>query len=179
MKNIIIIVFSLVILIYASCKPAYNTSYSVKPIYSSGGNSALTGNEGTVLLEITSSGSKVNEAIERAKIDAIHAVLVKGIPGSNSSRPILKSENQLHENKEYFIDFFGVDDLRKRTYKRKGYGNKYAPYRNFVNDANDGSVIDRKKRGNEIFVTIALSVNYRQLRKKLEDDGIVKKFGIN
>ncbi len=169
-------VFALMVTL-TSCKSttSLTTNYEVK--------SLAQGQEGTVLFKIYSYGKTVEEATERAKMDAIHAVLFKGIPGSNSEKPLIKDMNILTEKGDYFMTFFGVDDLptRTRNNKKIRYGAEGAPYRMYVALSTDGSInpADRTKIGDEYKVGVAVSVMFHQLRAKLESDGIVRKFGLN
>jgi hypothetical protein len=175
MKLNTILLFVLVTSLF-SCKstkitvPVDFTNYEVKALNQ--------GTEGTVLMKVYSYGYTVDNAIQRAKMDAIHAVLFKGIPGSNVSRPLVKKGRAAH--KDYFDTFFGL-------YKVKGGKRKMidpldineifnAPYKQYVQISNDGSVdpSDRLRIGNKYKVGVVISVNLRELREKMQKDHIIR-----
>jgi hypothetical protein len=142
------------------------------------------GVQGTVLMKVYSYDKTVDSAIERAKMNAVQAVLFKGIPGSNVARPMVKEGMDAH--KEYFEEFFGLYKIRKRITKRKqnqdylDFSRVFnAPYKNYVQISNDGTIApgDRVRVGNSYKVGVVVSVNHRELRKKLETDRIIR--GIN
>ena len=153
--------------------PVDFTNYEIKALNQ--------GTEGTVLMKVYSYGYTVDNAIQRAKMDAVHAVLFKGVPGSNVSRPMVKKGRSAH--KDYFDNFFGL-------YKVKGSKRKMidpldineifnAPYKQYVQISNDGSVdpSDRLRIGNKYKVGVVVSVNQRELRKKMETDHIIRSLG--
>ncbi len=141
------------------------------------------GEQGTVMFKVYSYGEDVEEAVERAKMDAVHAVLFKGIPGTNVEDPLVKNPAQAQEeHSDYFKEFFGVELLKKRMRSKGGlrYGKQSADYRLYVERSSDGSISanDRVKVEGGYKVGITVSVNHKQLRKRLEQDGIVKEFGL-
>lgn len=141
------------------------------------------GKKKTVLLKVYSYGESVDEAIERAKMDAVHAVIFKGIPGSNVEDPLVDDPQKAQkEHSEFFKEFFGVELLDKRLREKGGvrYGPKSADYRLYVERSNDGSINpeDRVKVDGGYKVGVAVSVNHASLRKRLEKEGIVKEFGL-
>jgi len=173
MKKLLIIV----IIIMQSCKttqvivPVDFTNYEVKALNQ--------GTQGTVLMKVYSYGYTIDNAIERAKMDAVHAVLFKGVSGSNSSRPIVLEGQEVH--KEYFDDFFGLYKVEKG---RKNLVDPFsidkvfnAPYKMYVQLSNDGSIdpSDRLKVGNKYKVGVVVSVNLTELRGKMENDKIINK----
>ncbi len=135
------------------------------------------GKEGTVILKVYSYGYTVDNAIERAKMDAVHAILFKGIPGSNLARPMVKDGREAH--KEYFDNFFGLYYVKagKRTMIDPLDLSKVfnAPYKLYVQLSNDGSVSasDTFRVGNKYKAGVVVSVNIKELRKKLEKDRII------
>jgi len=165
----------IIILILASCSsqkvvvPVDWTNYEAKAMGQ--------GKEGTIILKVYSYGYTVDNAIERAKMDAIHAVLFKGIPGSNLTHPMVKNGRQTH--KEYFDNFFGLYYVKagKRTMIDPLDLSKVfnAPYKLYVQLSNDGSVSasDTYRVGNKYKAGVVVSVNIRELRKKLETDQVI------
>ncbi len=136
------------------------------------------GVQGTALIKVYSYGYTVDNAIEKAKMDAVHAVLFKGIPGSNIAQPLVKTGYDAH--KAYFDDFFGLYKIKagKRTKIDPFDITKTfnAPYKLYVQLSNDGSIdpADRMKVGRFYKVGVTVLVNVEQLRKKLEKDGIIR-----
>ncbi len=171
--------FLLSIFIVLSCKtvvPVDYTKYEVEALDQ--------GIQGTVLMKVYSYDKSVKNAIERAKMNAVQAVLFKGIPGSNISKPMVKDGRMAHE--EYFNKFFGLYKVNKKLRRRDRNKDAIdfsrlfnAPYRSYVQVSNDGSLApgDRVKVGNSYKVGVEVSVNHAQLRKKLEEDGVIN--GIN
>jgi len=138
------------------------------------------GKQGTILFKIFSYGNTTRQAIDRAKMDALHAVLFKGIPGSNSTRPLVDAAT-LESNKKYFIDFFGgASEINQYSlgYIKIREGSHEGPYRLFVAESGDGSIEDRLKVNNMVKVGVPVTVSLDDLRRKLEADGIIRKFGL-
>ena len=120
-----------------------------------------TGLEGTELFKIYSYCKKEKKCFEIGKMNAVKAVLFKGIPGSGLQRPMISEPGGEDKYKDYFTVFFKE-------------GGKYL---NFVSISNDGSIDynDRMKVGNKLKIGIIVSVQKANLRRELEAAGIVKK----
>ncbi len=141
------------------------------------------GEKGTVMFKVYSYGKSVEDAVQRAKMDAVHAVLFKGIPGSNVEDPLVKDQAEAQKkHTKFFKEFFGVELLDKRVREKGGvrYGPKSADYRLYVERSGDGSISpeDRVKVDGGYKVGVPVSVNHSRLRKRLEKEGIVKEFGL-
>lgn len=122
------------------------------------------GVEGTKLVKVFSYSKKPDVAAEQAKKNAVHAMIFKGYVGNSGSgcpsqKPLANSS--LEDEKAEFFDAFFAD------------GGKYMK---FVTMSGDGQVAaeDRMKVGKEYKVGVVVSVMYDQLRKDLEDAGIIK-----
>lgn len=138
------------------------------------------GKQGTILFKVFSYGNTTRQAIDRAKMDAIHAVLFKGIPGSNSTRPLVDL-SVLEANKQYFVNFFGgANEINQYSlgYIKIIEGSHEGPYRLYVSESGDGTIEDRLKVNNMIKVGVPVVVNLDDLRRRLENDGIIRKFGL-
>jgi len=122
-----------------------------------------TGTEGTVTFKVWCYGKSSDEAILKAKYSAVHAVLFRGIPGSNFESPMIADSKIQDKKKDYFDNFFATN----------------GKYINFVTLSNDGSigVGDRLKVGKQYKVATIVQVNHVQLRKEMENNGIIRKFG--
>jgi hypothetical protein len=115
--------------------------------------------------------------MERAKLDAVHAVLFKGIPGSNLEEPLVDTEGML-KHKEYFNNFFGTDEWLTELEDIKVKKTIGAPYLNYVNLSTDGSVSsnDVVKVGKKYKVGVAVAIAHARLREQLEKDNIIEEF---
>jgi hypothetical protein len=123
------------------------------------------GVDGTKLVKVFSYSKKADVAIEQAKKNAVHGMIFKGYAGNSATRcpsapPLSNNPAVEKEKAEYFESFF--DDG--------------GPYMKFVAVSGDGSIApgDRVKVGKEYKVGIVVSVMYDQLRKELENAGIIK-----
>jgi hypothetical protein len=121
------------------------------------------GVSGTYLIKVWSYSKKPDVAIEQAKKNAVHGIVFRGYAG-NSRLPgqsALVTNPNIEEEKADFFDAFFAD------------GGKYMK---FVSLTNDGAVAaeDRMKVGKEYKVGVLISVRKEDLRKDLENAGIVK-----
>ncbi len=124
-----------------------------------------TGKQGTYLVKVWSYSKKPQLAIEKAKRNAVHGVIFKGFAagkqGCKSQKPLARNSNLESEQSSYFKTFFGE-------------GGKYMK---FVTASNDGAIAagDRLKVSKKMYkIGIVISVNKDELRKTLEQDGIIK-----
>lgn len=95
-------------------------------------------------------------AIVKAKRNALEAVLFKGIPGSNLSKPIV-SQQEREASQSYFNKFLEP-------------GGGYLDYIIFSNFAPAHSI---KLRGG-YQVGLEIGINYSSLQNKLENDKVIK-----
>ena len=123
-----------------------------------------TGDEGTQLMKIWGYGKKPQDAVIQAKLNAVHAVIFKGIfagtPGC-MNRPLVTETNAEEKNQEYFDLFF----------KPNG------EYLNYIAVSGEGVRESIKVDKKTYKVAIFVSVQHASLRKKLENDGIIRKLG--
>lgn len=115
--------------------------------------------QGTVTFKIWSYSKKENIAVNQASKNAIHAILFKGY---GSHAPMV-SPAAAEEHDAFFDEFF-----------KEGGG-----YRRFVQCTNNGAPLpgDRVKVGKEWKIGIVVVVSDTQLRKYLEQEGIINKLG--
>jgi hypothetical protein len=120
-----------------------------------------TGLQGTELFKVFAYGRNERQCIENAKMDAVKAILFKGVPGSGLQKPMVVDLSEMNEHKDYFKAFFKDD----------------GPYLNYVSISNDGSINenDRYKVGNKLKIGVIVSVNKANLRNELESAGIIKR----
>lgn len=117
-----------------------------------------TGNEGTTLFKVISFGRNTEQAINNAKADAIKAVLFKGIPNSDLSKPLV-SYPEMINNAHYFSDFFEKEK-----------------YLDFIHLLNNGEIAgeDRIKVRGKYKIGLIVSVQKSKLRALLETERIIK-----
>lgn len=124
------------------------------------------GSQGSYLIKVWSYSKKPVVAIEQAKKNAVHGIIFKGYVGAgrvSGQKPLSSNPNIEVEHADFFKEFFAD-------------GGKYMKY---VNITNDGSVAaeDRLKIGKEYKIGVIVSVNVAELRKDLENAGIIR--GLN
>lgn len=122
-----------------------------------------TGTQGTYLIKVWSYSKKPEIATEQSKKNAIHGVIFKGFPGKAGvpgQSPLTNNSNLEEEKADFFNNFFSN-------------GGKYMKY---VSLSNDGAVAaeDRMKIGKEYKIGVIVSVNVAELRKELENEGIIR-----
>jgi hypothetical protein len=117
------------------------------------------GKEGTKLWKVWGYCKKPDAAILQAKRNAVHAAIFKGVYAGKcpKTEPLVSNPALEEKNQEYFDMFFKN-------------GGKYL---DFVALSGDG-IEERVKVGKQYKVAIVVSVMYSQLRKELENAGIVK-----
>lgn len=121
---------------------------------------AGVGVQGTYLVEVTSYGKTVADALAQMKKDALHGVLFQGITGKCYQRPLAGKPEVEQESAAFFKNFFSENG----TYKQ------------YVVD--DPSVtMTSVKMGKQYRVTKVLSVKKDLLRKYLEKEGVIKALG--
>lgn len=138
-----------------------------KAMYSSQFNYELAclgvGNDGTKLVKIWGYGKKVDDAIYDAKRTAVAAVIFRGVPEGNGAAPTpsLLPVDGYEQNMNFFDDFFKD-------------GGMYLSFVNLTTDGTPGGS-DRIKMSHGYKVAVGASVNFNELRKYLQDKGIVKR----
>ncbi|HCT31223.1 MAG TPA: hypothetical protein DIW31_10955 [Bacteroidales bacterium] len=120
------------------------------------------GTQGTYLIKVWSYSKKPTIAINQAKKNAVHGVIFKGFsgkPGVPGQKALATPE--IEKEKEAWFDEFFSD---------KGNYNRY------VTESGDGTVAaeDRMKVGKKYKIGVIVSVNVADLRKALEDAGVIK-----
>ena len=119
------------------------------------------GVQGSYLVKVWSYSRKPEVAIEQAKKNAVHGVIFRGFTGTANQKPLSNNINLENEQSEFFKEFFKD-------------GGRYMKYVNISGDgtvsANDKIKITKK----EWKIGVIVSVSQAQLRKDLEDAGIIK-----
>ncbi len=130
------------------------TNYSVETI--------KVGTDGTKYAKVSAFGKNDDAAVHNAKINAVHAAIFKGFPAAasaNATPAICTDPAAMSMHSAYFDEFFSS-----------------GAYLQFINLTTDGvpSGSDRVKVKGGFKVKIYAQVMYDLLRRKLEQDGIVK-----
>lgn len=123
-------------------------------------NSAIRHEPGVVHLKSIGVDNRTEQATEKAKINAIKAVLFEGIPGSNVANPLVNQAVK-EKHKSFFNKFL------------QPHGD-YSQY--IVNTRLDPE--ERVKVKGGIRIGIDIAINYSQLQKRLEHENIISGFGI-
>ncbi|WP_372746039.1 hypothetical protein [Lutibacter sp.] len=124
------------------------------------------GVQGTCLIKAWTYSKKPDVAIEQAKKNAVHGIIFKGFAGKQGvpgQKPLVSNVNLEEEKSDFFTPFFND-------------GGKYMKFVTISNDGNIG-VGDRLKVGKEYKIGVMVSVNISELRRDLEEAGIVKGLG--
>lgn len=124
------------------------------------------GAQGTQLVKVWTYSKLPSIAIEQAKKNAVHGIIFRGytsktgIPGF---RPMALNPNLEIERKDFFDPFFAE-------------GGKYMK---FVALSNEGRIAaeDRIKVGGRYKIGVVVTVYTTELRKDLENAGIIRKLG--
>jgi hypothetical protein len=121
------------------------------------------GNDGTKLLKVWGYGKKVDNAIYDAKRTAVAAVIFRGVPAGNGAAPTpsLLPVDGYGQNMDFFDEFFKD-------------GGMYLSFVNLTTDGTPGGA-DNIKMSHGYKVAVSASINFNELRKYLQDKGIVKR----
>lgn len=120
------------------------------------------GVKGTYLVKVWSYSKKKDVATEQCKKNAVHGIIFKGYSGTNgciSQRPLASNPGVEMEYEEYF-DLFFEDNGEYLKYVHVTAGSQ--------------EII---KIGKEYKVGVIVSVAKDNLRKALEEAGVIKKMG--
>jgi hypothetical protein len=124
------------------------------------------GAQGTHLVKVWSYSKLPGIATEQAKKNAVHGIIFRGYPGKSGIpglRPMAMNPNLEIERKDFFDPFFAQ-------------GGKYMK---FVALTNEGRIAagDRLKVGGRYKIGITVTVYTAELRKDLENAGIIRRLG--
>ena len=122
------------------------------------------GVEGTKFVKVWGSGKDVDAAVLSAKRNAVHACLFRGLlvgTDVNATPAICRDPRALEDHIDYFERFFAAD----------------GPFLNYVNVTTDGvpSGQDRRQVKGGFKVAIYAQVLYDDLKRQMENDGIIRK----
>ncbi len=160
-------VFSIIVFLLAVITVFGQTRKERKAMYDSQYNYELAclgvGNDGTKLLKVWGYGKKVDNAIYDAKRTAVAAVIFRGVPAGNGAAPTpsLLPVDGYEKNMDFFDEFFKD-------------GGMYLSFVNLTTDGTPGGS-DNIKMSHGYKVAVSASINFNELRKYLQDKGIVKR----
>lgn len=156
MKRIFFLIFATILL--ASCSSASKLNRANQP-FAYEVESVGVGSDGTYAIRIWSFSKKPEITMVKPQQNAIHATLFRGIPaggGAVAQPPIVPSDSGYDENSPFFQEFFKTD------------------YQRFVNSVARGSAQVVKCGRKEYKIGYVMSIAKDNLRKYLEDQGIIK-----
>lgn len=153
MKNIKKSILGLIVILgLHSCSP------KLQP-YSGEVNFLYKEAQGTIAVKSTGYGKNQTEAVADAQKNAFKVLLFKGLPGTELNVPLIENENDAKsKNSEYLNKFF-----------EQGY------YKTFMMSSTESSNLIKMKGTKKI--TVDVKINYNSLRKDLEQNQLIRKFG--
>jgi hypothetical protein len=153
MKNILKSILGLIVIL-----GLHNCSPKLQP-YSAEVNFLYKEAQGTIAVKSTGYGKNQTDAVSEAQKNAFKVILFKGLPGTELNVPLIENENDAKSKKaDYFKKFFDE-------------GN----YKTFMMSSTESSNLIKVKGGNKISVDV--KINYNSLRKDLEQNQVIRKFG--
>jgi hypothetical protein len=150
MKNYLSFIIVGILIILQSCKPIS---------YSSQVNFKSKENTGVYIVNAYGYAKKSKDAVLEAEKNAFKVIIFKGLPGSDLTVPLVDNEStSMSQNKTFYDNFFD------------GGG-----YRSFIMNRNDSYTPKKIRNGYQSEVT--LKINLASLRRELEQNQIIRKFG--
>lgn len=154
MRNLILLSLLLLSFLFISCggSKKHSEFTSAKVSYVSNNDRE------TLTLRSTEVGSSEEEAINKAQKLAFQNLFFRGVPESPFNRPLisLNEEEAYEKHRSYLNDFY---DGRMQT---------------FITDSKEYL----NKEGPGTTATVDLTINMRALRKDLQNNNLMQKFGI-
>ena len=153
MKSLLSSIVLLIILILSSCSPKLNS-------YSGEVNFLYKEAQGTIVVKSIGYGKNQTEAVVDAQTNAFKVLLFRGIPGTELNIPLIDNENNA---KSKHADFF-------KSFFDEGI------YKTFMMSSIESSNLIKMKGIKKI--SLDIKINYNSLRKELEQNQLVRKFGL-
>lgn len=127
--------------------------------YSSEVNFLYKEAQGTIAVKSTGYGKNQTDAVMDAQKNAFKVILFKGLPGTELNVPLIENENDAKsKHADYFKKFFDE-------------GN----YKTLMMSSTESSNLIKMKGTKKI--TVDVKINYNSLRKDLEQNQLIRKFG--
>lgn len=121
------------------------------------------GADGTKFVKVWGYGKNLKKAMLQAKKNAIHACIFRGLPGAETAMatpPLCRSSDAFEQNRAYFESFFSDSG-------------DFVRYLNMTTDTVPSGTDMRAVKGG-YKVALYIQIMYDNLRKRLEDDGIIR-----
>jgi hypothetical protein len=114
---------------------------------------------GTIAVKSIGYGKNQTDAVTDAQKNAFNIILFKGLPGTELNVPLIENESEAKsKHASYFRNLF--DD---------------AYYKSFMMSSTESSNLIKIKGNKKI--SIDVKINYNSLRKDLEQNQVIRKFG--
>lgn len=150
MKQILFL--TIAILGFQRCNPGLQS-------YSGEVNFLYKESQGTIAVKSLGYGRNQTEAVTDAQINAFKVLLFRGLPGTELNTPLIENEKEARSrNGDYFDSFFDKDH-----------------YKTFLMSSTESSNLIKMKGTKKI--SVDLKINYASLRRDLEQNQIIRKFG--
>ncbi|MFY7825701.1 MAG: hypothetical protein ACOVQ4_01190 [Flectobacillus sp.] len=118
----------------------------------------ISSDKGLLSVKCEGMAENLNKAILFAEMNALENILYRGIPGSNQEAPLIPDELDAYKKNQLVLD---------NLVFRNGY-------KNYIT----GSEIIERHDANGIFVVQKVTFDVPALRKYLENNNIIRKFGL-
>lgn len=117
--------------------------------------------EGIIVVETGGYGSNKNDATLDAEQKAFETILFRGMPGTDLSEPLVANEKDAKAKyAAYFKKLFAAERMNS-----------------FVSGTEVTSAFVKKTKGSKN-ITVQTSINYKALRRDLEQNNVIRKFGL-
>ena len=114
--------------------------------------------DGVITVNTIGFGNNKSESIYQAEKNAFEVLFFRGLPESPLNKPLIDNEQVKNEKSSFFKSFYSENR-----------------YKSFITYSNLMSEYTKKQQS---ISNIEMSINVSALRKELESNGIIKKFGL-
>ena len=137
------------------------TAFAKKPAYSTVSVVYLFSDDATITMRATGVGSSQQEALDNAEKNVLDVILFRGVPESKQKMALVSSNESMEmtKNNPYFTEFYN--------------GNRYKSF--IVSSRPNGGFT--KLKGRQFQTAADVKVNFVNLRRDLEQSGVIRKFG--
>jgi hypothetical protein len=111
---------------------------------------------GTITVKSIGNGKNQNDAIMDAEKNAFYVILFKGIPGTDLNVPLIENEDEVKSKHASYLKYL-FDDTN---------------YKSYIMSSSNLIKIKKNKK-----ISLNIKINYNSLRKNLEQNQVVRKFG--
>lgn len=138
-------------------------SFAKRPAYAITSVVYVTSDKETITMRATATGKSEQETLNNAEQNAVDVILFRGVPESTQKMPLVGSNESaaMMENNPYFTEFYD--------------GGRYKSF--IVSAVPVGGFTKLKGKGKNFQTTAEVKINFVNLRRDLEQGGVVRKFG--